>query len=72
MSIGQAEHSDYQPPRPDTRREGILVWDQKGIVIMWADGHRSRFSWTALRSACACNDCQQQQFRDCSLEKRAA
>ncbi|HXG20151.1 MAG TPA: gamma-butyrobetaine hydroxylase-like domain-containing protein [Methylomirabilota bacterium] len=72
MSIVQSEYSGYQPPRPDTKHEDLIVWDQKGIVIMWADGHRSRFSWATLRSACVCNDCQPQQFRDCSLEKHAA
>jgi DUF971 family protein len=37
--------------------DGVVVWDQKGIVVVWADGHRSRFSWEMLRRACPCAEC---------------
>lgn len=23
----------------DPEREGIVVWDQKGLVVLWPDGH---------------------------------
>jgi DUF971 family protein len=41
----------------DPEREGIVVWDQKGLVVLWPDGHCSRFPWDALRQACACAEC---------------
>jgi DUF971 family protein len=42
-----------------TVREELIVWDQEKIVIMWADGHRSCFSWLDLRLTCPCAICQQ-------------
>ena len=45
---------------PRTDPEGLVVWDQKGVVVVWPDGHRSRLSWTALRAACQCVECQAQ------------
>lgn len=30
-------------------QEGIVVWDQKGLVIAWPDGLARRFSWDLLR-----------------------
>ena len=47
--------------KQETEREGIVVWDQKGLVVLWPDGHCSRFSWTALRQGCPCSECRQQQ-----------
>lgn len=41
--------------------DGIVVWDHNGVVVVWPDGHRSRFSWTGLRQVCRCAECQQQQ-----------
>lgn len=40
------------------REDGVIVWDQEGVVIVWADGHTSRFSWPFLRSACPCAECR--------------
>jgi hypothetical protein len=45
----------------EKEREGIVVWDQKGLVVLWPDGHCSRFSWVTLRQACQCLECQKQQ-----------
>ena len=42
------------------QQEGIVVWDQKGLVVLWPDGHCGRFSWLALRQACPCIECQTQ------------
>jgi DUF971 family protein len=42
-------------------QEGLIVWDQKGVVVVWSDGHRSRLLWTALRAACPCAECRGQQ-----------
>jgi DUF971 family protein len=41
--------------------EGIIVWDQNGVVVVWPDGHRSRLLWTSLRNACECAECRQQR-----------
>ena len=30
-------------------QEGIVVWDQEGMVIAWPDGLARRFSWDFLR-----------------------
>ena len=30
-------------------QEGIVVWDQEGLVIAWPDGLARRFSWDRLR-----------------------
>jgi len=53
-------------------QEAIIVWDQKGIVVMWQDGHRSRFSWQALRANCACGDCQGRELVTTVVERHAA
>ncbi|MBI3757739.1 MAG: DUF971 domain-containing protein [Deltaproteobacteria bacterium] len=44
--------------KKETEREGIMVWDQKGLVVLWPDGHCSRFSWAMLRQACFCAECR--------------
>jgi hypothetical protein len=41
--------------------EGIIVWDQNGVVVVWPDGHRSRLLWTSLRNACECAECRRQR-----------
>ena len=43
-----------------SEQEGIVVWDQKGLVVLWPDGHCSRFFWNALRQTCPCDKCQKQ------------
>jgi DUF971 family protein len=42
-------------------QEGMVAWDQKGLVVMWPDGHRSRLSWAALRASCQCAECRERR-----------
>jgi DUF971 family protein len=44
--------------KEDATREGIVVWDQKGLVVRWPDGHCSRFLWEVLRQVCLCAECR--------------
>ena len=46
---------------PGIDSEGLLIWDQKGIVIVWSDGHRSRLPWASLRAACPCVECRKRR-----------
>jgi DUF971 family protein len=39
---------------------GFVVWDRQGLVVVWPDQHRSRFSWEALRHICLCAECREQ------------
>lgn len=48
------------PPWKDEQYEGIVVWDQKGLVVLCPDYRCSRFSWLALRQACPCGERQAQ------------
>jgi hypothetical protein len=41
-------------------RDGVVVWDQRGLVVLWPDGYSSRFSWDTLRHLSLCLDCQTQ------------
>lgn len=41
-------------------QEGIIVWDQKGVVVVWSDGHRTRLPWSDIRRACQCAECREQ------------
>ena len=34
---------------PQQTQEGIVVWDQDGMVVAWPDGLARRFSWDLLR-----------------------
>ncbi len=45
----------------ETDPEGLVVWDQKGVVVVWPDGHRSRLPWAVLRAACQCAECRAQR-----------
>jgi DUF971 family protein len=45
----------------ETEQDGIVVWDRKGVVVVWPDGHRSRVPWAALRAACQCAECRAQR-----------
>lgn len=47
--------------RVESNQDGMVVWDQKGLVVMWPDGHRSRLSWAALRAACQCAECRERR-----------
>lgn len=60
MTNTQAKKPRPQSPKED-EREGIVVWDQKGLVVLWPDGHCSRFAWTMLRQACQCTECRPQK-----------
>ncbi|MBI3801769.1 MAG: DUF971 domain-containing protein [Deltaproteobacteria bacterium] len=46
---------------PGIDSEGLVIWDQKGVVIVWPDGHRSRLPWASLRDACPCAECRKRQ-----------
>lgn len=54
-------HGDYPQNAKGSEHEGIVVWDQKGLVVLWPDGHCSRFPWAALRQACLCAQCRKQR-----------
>jgi DUF971 family protein len=41
-------------------QDGFVVWDRQGLVVVWPDQHRSRFSWEALRHICLCAECREQ------------
>jgi DUF971 family protein len=47
------------PLRQD--QEPLVVGDQKGIVVVWPDGHSSRFSWSDLRQSCRCAECRRRR-----------
>ena len=54
-------HSLSDQDQNEQEREGIVVWDQNGVVVLWPDGHCSRFSWEMLRQSCQCAECQTRQ-----------
>ena len=37
--------------------EGIVVWDQGGLVVVWPNGHANRFSWETLQHLSLCTEC---------------
>jgi DUF971 family protein len=47
--------------RQENEPQGMVVWDQRGLVVVWPDQHCSRFSWEALRHICLCAECQGQR-----------
>jgi DUF971 family protein len=53
-------------------QEGIIVWDHKGVVILWPEGHSSRFAWSTLRALCTCTDCQRKTARAATADRYAA
>jgi DUF971 family protein len=65
-----AVQEDYSPGGKEPEREGIVVWDQKGLVVLWPDGHCSRFPWDALRRACPCAECRAQREEQQTAPKR--
>lgn len=72
MRAFQSEQHRSHDSYGKMNQDGIIVWDQKGVVIMWQDGHRSRFSWQALRGNCTCADCQSQDLKQSAVERNAA
>ena len=72
MRAFQSEQHRDHGIRGRVNHEGILVWDQKGVVIMWQDGHRSRFSWQTLRENCTCGDCRRQGLATQESVRQAA
>jgi DUF971 family protein len=46
-------------PQKAKEPDGLVVWDQQGLVVVWPDQHRSRFSWEALRHLCLCAECRE-------------
>ena len=57
MYAQQSGETARFPRHGKTVPEGLVVWDQKGVVIVWPDGHRSRLPWATLRAACPCWEC---------------
>jgi len=49
--------------------DGIVVWDKKGLVVRWPDGHCSRFLWSELRQACRCDECHTASKEQSTLVK---
>ena len=69
MSTQSEKH--YSHDEKVTEREGIVVWDQNGLVVLWPDGHCSRFSWSMLRQACHCAECRKlREGQTVDLESR--
>ena len=66
MSMQARAHNLHA--KQETEREGIVVWDQKGLVVLWPDGHCSRFSWAALRQACLCAECRHHQEEEADFK----
>ena len=63
MADTQPHNFSYQDENRQ-EREGIVVWDQKGVVVLWPDGHCCRFSWAMLRQACQCAECQTRREKE--------
>jgi DUF971 family protein len=54
--------------RQEKRRDGVVVWDQRGLVVVWPDGYSGSFSWEMLRHISACTECQGQGGREVKNE----
>ena len=37
--------------------EGIVVWDHRGVVVVWPSGQSKRFSWETLQHLSLCPEC---------------
>ena len=55
------------PLHREETQEGIVVWDQRGLVVVWPDGKSNRFSWDTLRHVSVCQDCQKQSLPQSSM-----
>jgi len=49
--------TERKPFSREKEREGIVVWDQRGVVVVWPDGHSRRFSWETLQHISLCAEC---------------
>jgi DUF971 family protein len=56
-------------PPSKKERDGVVVWDQHGLVVLWPDGYSSRFSWDTLRHLSLCRDCQTQTGQEDTASK---
>lgn len=61
MQIQPIKQQESHVPNTTMNGDGMLVWDYKGVVVVWPDGHRSRLSWAVLRAVCQCVECRQQR-----------
>jgi DUF971 family protein len=57
-------------PQKAKEPDGFVVWDQQGLVVVWPDQHRSRFSWEALRHLCVCAECREQHAGQHAVSQR--
>jgi DUF971 family protein len=55
----------------EQKPEGVVVWDQRGVVVAWGDGQSSRYSWETLRHLSLCTDCREQNPRQPSVSQSA-
>jgi len=60
MQTQPLKQQESHVPNTGINRDGMLVWDHKGVVVVWPDGHRSRLPWAVLRAVCQCAECRQQ------------
>jgi DUF971 family protein len=59
-------------PQKGKEQDGFVVWDQQGLVVVWPDKHRSRFSWEALRHICLCAECREQPTEQTTVSQHFA
>lgn len=64
--------AETMTPQSEQKREGMVVWDQQGVVVAWGDGQSSRFSWDTLRHLSLCTDCREQNPRQLSVSRNAS
>ena len=57
-------------PQREKEQQGVVVWDQRGLVVRWSDGHSQRFSWDTLRHISLCTACESQTVREDTVFKR--
>ncbi len=51
--------------------EGIVVWDQRGVVVRWPNGDSSHFPWETLRHVSLCEDCREQSHQNEAVAQRS-
>jgi DUF971 family protein len=62
----QEGESDRPLPRVAVtpQKVRVLITENKGLEIDWADGHKSAWSFAWLREACPCAICNEQRRKD--------